>query len=463
MPSLSTKRLGCWLRSIPDTDQTRTYRALLVIGATAYLVFGLVYRISFEKPDPLLMTERLVMVALCVVLLVLSYVSRKVHRLLPALLIGLTALATFRTLHAAHLHQYRLDVAMSIVVVVVLVNLIFDPGPPVLAFNVMVIAGSGISAILADEFLLSRWAYLLSLAFVSAASYHIACQRYRTARQLADSRETYRQLFTNMTAGFAHCRPVAAGSGEVVDYRIIECNAAFAALLGASPAEISGENWFDLYPDSHGVAACMRSALRGEQTDRLDWFLDPPGRWLGVTAYSPREGEVAVLLTDVTERREREDEAVNRSFRDPITDLYNRRFFDEELQRLDTARQLPISIVLLDINGLKAINDAHGHRWGDEVIRSIGRVLDDATREEDIVARIGGDEFALLLPLTDAEEASSICVRIREGVRSLDREGVLPFSVGAAVGCATKYREGEEIADLFDIADRAMYRDKEST
>ena len=103
----------------------------------------------------------------------------------------------------------------------------------------------------------------------------------------------------------------------------------------------------------------------------------------------------------------------SRAFRDHLTGLYNRRFFENERKRLDKSRNLPISIIIADIDNLKYINDNQGHHVGDQCIKRVAEVIESVTRDGDIVARRGGDEFAILLPETSSKTSKQICQRIR--------------------------------------------------
>lgn len=143
---------------------------------------------------------------------------------------------------------------------------------------------------------------------------------------------------------------------------------------------------------------------------------------------------------------------------DPLTNLYNRGYFEEELHRLEKSRQYPISIFMLDVDNLKQINDRQGHLAGDETLRQTAQLLKASFREEDILARIGGDEFAVLLPNTHAQIAEGMRYRI---CSTLDHNNQthanLPFSL--SLGFATS----EEPCSLFHLlkeADERMYQHK---
>ena len=163
------------------------------------------------------------------------------------------------------------------------------------------------------------------------------------------------------------------------------------------------------------------------------------------------------IVQDITERKKREEKIKYLSYKDRLTDLYNRRFFEEEIARLDTKRQLPISIIMADINGLKIINDSYGHKRGDALLVKTAKILKKSIRKEDILARHGGDEFAILLPKTTGKEARKVIDRINKETK-LTEKTFLPVSIG--LGKATKKKEKEDIYNILKKADNAMYKNK---
>lgn len=161
--------------------------------------------------------------------------------------------------------------------------------------------------------------------------------------------------------------------------------------------------------------------------------------------------------TDISNRKTIEAEILYMSFHDKLTGLYNRSYYEEEMARLDTARQLPLSIIVGDVNGLKLINDAFGHDEGDRLIQAAAEVLKKTCRTDDIIARIGGDEFSILLPNTDEETALHVAARIRQNCEYAELE-LIKLSI--AIGVGTKNSPEEELSAVFKMADDRMYKSK---
>ncbi len=145
------------------------------------------------------------------------------------------------------------------------------------------------------------------------------------------------------------------------------------------------------------------------------------------------------------------------SFRDNLTGLYNRAFISEEIKRLDTKRQLPISIIMTDINNLKMFNDSFGHQKGDELIIKTADILRKTFRSEDIIARWGGDEFIIFLPKTDRNTSVKIIQRLEENCQRTYNEK-LPVSL--SIGLDLKTKSKKDIKEVINQADHNMYEDK---
>jgi diguanylate cyclase (GGDEF)-like protein len=140
-----------------------------------------------------------------------------------------------------------------------------------------------------------------------------------------------------------------------------------------------------------------------------------------------------------------------------LTGLYNRRFYEEELLRLDAAKNLPVTLVLADVNGLKLTNDAFGHLAGDQLLIQVSQILSSECRGEDMVARIGGDEFVLLLPGMEEKEAEGLIANIKRTLAARSSESSV---LSVSFGCATKTADTQRMENIFVEAENAMYRHK---
>lgn len=170
------------------------------------------------------------------------------------------------------------------------------------------------------------------------------------------------------------------------------------------------------------------------------------------------ESKVKVItLSDITEEWFMQEKIRFLTFHDSLTGLYNRNFLEEELIRLNTERQLPVSIIMADLNGLKIVNDILGHVDGDLLLKACAYQLKEACRDEDIIARFGGDEFLVFLPVTTKADVLHIVQRIRAGSEKV----ITPLGpMSIALGCYTKKTLEESIESAIKRADEDMYRDK---
>jgi len=180
-----------------------------------------------------------------------------------------------------------------------------------------------------------------------------------------------------------------------------------------------------------------------------------------ISPYSDYRGDhisSIVSLRDITDRKRTEKKLRYLSFHDKMTGLYNRAFIEEELKRLNVKRKLPISIVMGDADGLKLINDTFGYKKGDNLLISIGKIIMDVCRKEDIAARWGGDEYAILFPGTSEETALEIVQRIENKCAGTSSPDSMPISI--SFGTATKADNSQDMKEIIRQAEDRMRRKK---
>jgi len=175
--------------------------------------------------------------------------------------------------------------------------------------------------------------------------------------------------------------------------------------------------------------------------------------------YHSDQSRALLTIVDITERVRAENKLRYISFHDSLTGLYNRNFFQEEMNRLQSDRCESMGIVLCDLDGMKFINDAMGHAKGDEIIKRAAELLQENFRSSDIVARIGGDEFAVFIPGVDIEGAERLVRRLGTSTEKNNREcPEIPISL--SMGYAVHWGNPVDMEALYRQADNRMYRNK---
>lgn len=252
------------------------------------------------------------------------------------------------------------------------------------------------------------------------------------------------------------------------------CNAKALEMLGYdSSADVLGKNmhWLIHHSNRSGaplpeseckIFIALRSGRTVRSSDEVFWRKD--GTFFDVEYHtSPQYKEdgnyigAVVTFMDITERKERESQIEYLSCHDSLTGLKNRRCAEDNIRDLDVPENLPLSVIFADVNGLKITNDIFGHAAGDELIRTGAEVLSAVARERDIVARIGGDEYILVMPNTGRAEADKVKRKI---IQRISRRKIRAIKCSIAVGYETKTDPALAMEELINRAENEMYKHK---
>jgi diguanylate cyclase (GGDEF)-like protein/PAS domain S-box-containing protein len=268
---------------------------------------------------------------------------------------------------------------------------------------------------------------------------------------------------------------MSIGDGVVItdEKGIIEnINPTAADLLGLEPAAIIGRLFATMFqmrnhkterktPDP--VSAVLENGQRFE-LERHTVLTNHRGETFHIEdSASPirnSAGEiigVVLVIRDVSEQRNREQRILHISYHDYLTGIPNRRFFQEQLDAIDHPDTLPMGLVMMDLNALKLINDAYGHELGNEALKHVGRALETVKREEEVIARIGGDEFAMIIPKAVETRIQSIKEAL-DGLIEKTPVGGITYSV--AFGYAIKESATTDIRMILKAAEDNMYKNK---
>lgn len=234
------------------------------------------------------------------------------------------------------------------------------------------------------------------------------------------------------------------------------------------------ENCYNfLFPNSHNIPASMALfplVRQGELIGSLNIGSDEPQRYVPGVATDFLE-RLAAIVAVCLENAINNEKLKLLGLLDPLTGVHNRRYFDERLEE-ETERclreRMPLSCLFLDIDHFKQFNDNHGHHVGDLVLRDVAGLIKRQMRASDVMARLGGEEFAALLVRTDKQEAMEIAERIRHSIarhQPQDANGQ-PLQITISIGCAslparTRANEQAMAQQLLQQADKALYAAKQ--
>ena len=255
-----------------------------------------------------------------------------------------------------------------------------------------------------------------------------------------------------------------------INGNIVLINKKGCEILGAEEKLIIGANWFDNYIPKNIIKETKEIFINTfkKETDFSNNYenniINTKGEkrlisWHNIVLYDINKEKIGVLSSgeDITESKRAKDELIRIGYEDSLTGLKNRRYYEENLSLLDVQKNYPLTIIMADINGLKLINDAFGHVAGDELLIASANILENLGIEKFISARIGGDEFVLVLPNTNETEAEKIITEIHNKAKFIKINSI-PLSV--SFGYKTKHKSSENIQEIYRSAEDAMYREK---
>ncbi|MGM0688497.1 MAG: sensor domain-containing diguanylate cyclase/phosphohydrolase [Bacillota bacterium] len=247
------------------------------------------------------------------------------------------------------------------------------------------------------------------------------------------------------------------------------CNEAAARMLGYSIEEFIGTDYRDICKNHKYVFNTFNRLFQTGKTKHIlaTNMIQKDGSEvygeLTLSVIQDRYGNILGfrgLGRDVTERKLYEDQLKFLSLHDQLTGLYNRSYFENELQRLSNSREYPITIIVTDLDGLKLINDTVGHEKGDQMLKICAEILANSLRSSDILARVGGDELVIVLPRTNYNSGEKLVSRIQAKIEAYNcmQPEQIPLSI--SIGLATSENKDKSLQKTFKEADDLMYRDK---
>lgn len=242
----------------------------------------------------------------------------------------------------------------------------------------------------------------------------------------------------------------------------LDCQTKNESLLLASRNEFIGKNIRAIMPSeiSEGALICINETLASDETKRFEYqlMIQDRSKTFETRMIKYSANEVLAIVRDITFEKHEQDIILELSYTDQLTGLYNRRYFDEELSKMDSPDYLPLAIIMMDVNGLKLTNDAFGHLLGDALLKRVAQIINDNVVEKGFVSRIGGDEFVMICPNTTHARAQQIVDRMYDKIENERLNNSIVISISA--GWEIRNSIEQSIRDTFIKAENHMFRKK---
>ena len=426
-----------------EASELSYFRMILGAAALVYLLFGFIYSAYIPGEIPMSLSHRLAAAGFFLAILISTYLFRWAKDNVTLLMYAAVSVAVGHLVYFSHLAGYSLNYLLSILVVIILINFLFRGNIKLKWLNVAIALGIGVSVFLSLGLSIEAVGYIGSVVTISSVSFVLS-----RSKQMAQ--EEYEQLFEDSPIGLIQC----GSDGTVLNF-----NREMYRLAGKpEEGKLRGLNIFDLLDIESEELSPVENK---EKLLSFPWGREVPVEFsvelIPRGEKNPRD--IIIACMDITERKEVESRIEYITYHDNLTDLYNRSFFQQKSDSFNNEESYPFSVVFIDLDKLKLVNDAFGHQVGDRLLKKASEVVEQSCRDEDFVFRWGGDELVIFLPETSDDESRKISSRIRGNCEKTEFQPIdLSLSIGRA--SAEKYKEATDLKHLLKEAEENMYENK---
>ncbi|MFP4015410.1 MAG: HD domain-containing phosphohydrolase [Halanaerobiales bacterium] len=435
------------------------YRILSLTVAFFYVFFGLVFYIK-NTPDPMGI-QRYIALALLLGGFLMSFISAKFRANIVKIMFFSLVLLHTQLLYLGYINDFSPFYIVAIISIIFCSNLFFR--------NIYFLSYYNIGLTLLTIILImlnykqeGKFQLVMVILAASLLSFLINYSKILMERDMKDSKYKYKVLFQENPVGLITLK---------FDCEIIEVNKELLRIFKVKSSNyLLGKNLLDLVTfidanklDKIKERAYLGKTIRGtfnyqdnNKHDTRKKIIDYKIRPI-FGENQDKIKEFIVAVRDLTEEKEYQNQINYLTYHDGLTGLYNRNYLNTKLTKIDVKENLPLSVIVGDLNGLKLTNDAFGHNKGDKILIRSAEIIKEVCRETDIPVRWGGDEFLIYLPNTTYHEARKI---VRTISYKFEHVKIGPIQPTIALGFETKNEPEENIEIIFRQAEEHMYTNK---
>jgi diguanylate cyclase (GGDEF)-like protein/PAS domain S-box-containing protein len=292
-------------------------------------------------------------------------------------------------------------------------------------------------------------------------------EQVEVENNLQTTENRFKLLCNYMSEALALYEIILDDKGVPVNYRYIDLNSSFESLASVKKEDVIGKTVLELFPDVEPkwIREYGEVALTGNPK-KIEGYTKSLNKYVEVFVYSPQKYQFATLVSDFTEIRKNEDKLQNYAFYDSLTDLPNRINVEAKLNVIInnvTSNNTRGSVLFIDLDNFKNLNDTLGHNFGDKVIKKIGEILKSICYEDIIPARVGGDEFVVIIPkfekISEVVEFTKKVLKSFEEVRSVNDNDI---NLSSSIGISIFPDHGLNASQILKNADLAVHHVKKS-
>lgn len=278
--------------------------------------------------------------------------------------------------------------------------------------------------------------------------------------KLNESRQQFHSLYSSMAEGVALHEGVRDEEGNLSNYRIVDVNPKYCELTGFNRDEVLGKLATEVYKTEKApYLDKVTNFILSKESGHFETYFFPLKKYVAISIVPWKENGFAAIFFDISERKQTEQKLLYMSYHDSLTGAYNRAYFESKLKCIGDSG-VRFGLVIADVDELKSTNDMFGHAEGDRLLIKAVNFLRDHFRSDDMIARIGGDEFAVIMENVTHDEVSHICSRLRMKMDKLVSDDTSKFPLQMSLGFAVSIDDTVAAQELFRLADNKMYRDK---
>ncbi len=241
----------------------------------------------------------------------------------------------------------------------------------------------------------------------------------------------------------------------------LDCKTNNENILLIPKQEFIGKNVFEIMPEdvSNKTLIAIRESIKSGDLQKFEYniLLGKDHNWFEARVVKIEENEVLALVRDITVEKEDQEIILDLTFRDQLTNLYNRRYFEDKIIEMSKEDLLPMAIIMIDVNGLKLTNDAFGHLMGDQLLKKVANALNHCNSGNCFVSRIGGDEFVIVYPNTEKEEVEKIVETIHSKISQEKLENIV---ISISAGWEIRRSLDQSFKEILTKAENCMFRKK---